>query len=162
MKHWKCALLFFLLLPTPVLAQQVTRLCVQGSSGNCVPVDGTAPLPVTTTSTAGGLTHAQTSVLASNLIPKASAGNLYAFAVSADSTLSGAAWWLMAFDATTLPGDGTVTPALCYAYPTGTTSASYSFPEGVSFTTGIVLGVSTNGCFTKAASVHAFISAAYQ
>jgi hypothetical protein len=130
-----------------------------------VPVSNPNPMPVTCASgcaAPSAATHAQTAALASNLVVKASAGTLTGFAVSADSTLSGAAWWLMVFDATSLPGDGAVTPALCYAYPSGTTSASYGFTAPVSFTTGIVLGVSTTGCFSKTASTHAFISAAYK
>ena len=109
-----------------------------------------------------GVAHTQTSALAANLVVKASAGNLYSFAASADSTLSGSAWWLIGYDAAAAPADGAVTPALCYSFPAGTTSAGYSFPVPTAFTSGIVLGVSTTGCFTKTASTHAFISASYQ
>ena len=105
-----------------------------------------------------GVAYSVTAALASNKVVKGSAGNLYSFNVSADSTLSGAAWWIMIFDATSLPGDGGVTPAKCYAVPTGTTSYSASFNLPVAFTTGIVIGVSTTGCYTKTASTHAFIS----
>lgn len=104
-------------------------------------------------------TYGAAPALASNLILKASAGRLFAFNVSADSTLSGAAWWVMLFDATSAPGDGAVTPAKCYAVPSGTTFISAGWPAGgVNFLTGITVVVSTNGCFTKAGSVHAFIS----
>ena len=99
---------------------------------------------------------------AANLVVKASAGNLYGFNVSADSTLSGAAWWLIAYDATSAPADGAITPALCYAVPSGTTSINGTLNVPVAFATGITLGVSTTGCFTKTASTHAFISADYK
>lgn len=99
-----------------------------------------------------------TSALAASLVVKPNPGNLYSFEVSADSTLSTAAWWIMIFNAVTLPADGPVTPAKCYAMPAGTTNFSAAFATPVQFSTGIVLGVSTNGCFTKAASAHAFIS----
>jgi hypothetical protein len=101
-------------------------------------------------------------VLASNRVVAIAQGaplTLCGFNVSADSTLSGAAWWIMIFDAVSLPTDGTVTPAKCYAMPSGTTNYSAGFTgSGTKFKTGIVIGVSTNGCFTLAASVHAFIS----
>jgi hypothetical protein len=108
------------------------------------------------------VTHTQSSALASNLVVENAAGNLYSFEVSADSTLSGAAWWLMIYDATSAPADGAVTPAKCFAYPSGATGASYAFPTPVAFTTGITIAVSTTGCFTKTASAHAFIAGDFQ
>lgn len=84
---------------------------------------------------------------------------LCSFNVSADSTLSAAAWWVMIYDAATAPADGAVTPVKCYAMTAGTTSYNAGFSGGaIKFRTGIVIGVGTNGCFTKAASTHAFIS----
>lgn len=113
-------------------------------------------------SVGGGATNAATSVLASNLVVKSGAGTLFGIVVSADSTISGAAWWIMVFDATSLPSNGTVTPAKCYALPSGATSASYAWPIGLNFTTGITVGASTTGCFSLTASVHAFIAADYK
>lgn len=108
---------------------------------------GVAPTPV-----------AASQALAANQVIKASAGNLYSFQVSADSTLSAAAWWIMIYNATSAPIDGAVTPLKCYAMPAGATSYSAAFPMPIYLSTGITIGVSTNGCFTKAASTHAFIS----
>lgn len=105
-----------------------------------------------------GITPVTTSALAANQIVKASAGNLYSFEISADSTLSGAAWWIMIYNATSAPVDGAVTPLKCYAMALGVTSYSAAFPIPVAFSTGITIGVSTTGCFTKTASTHAFIS----
>lgn len=99
-----------------------------------------------------------TSVLAANLVVKNTAGALSSLEVSADSTLSGAAWWVMVYDATAAPADGTVTPKKCFAQASGATSAAYTFPTPISFAAGIVIGVSTTGCFSKTASTHAFIS----
>jgi hypothetical protein len=114
-------------------------------------------------SSGGGSTHAQSSALAANLVVKATAGTLYSFEVNADSTLSGAAWWVMIYDATSAPGDGAVTPAKCYGIPSGTTQMGATFASsGVNFTSGMVIGVSTTGCFTKTASTHAFIGADFQ
>lgn len=105
-----------------------------------------------------GLTPVSSSALAANTVIKASAGNLYSFEVSADSTLSAAAWWIMIYNATSAPGDGAVTPLKCYAMPSGTTAFSAAFPTPIALSTGGVIGVSTTGCFTKTASTHAFIS----
>jgi hypothetical protein len=108
-------------------------------------------------------THAQCAALCSNVVAKGSAGSLFSFEVAADSTLSGAAWWIMVFDAASLPADGSVTPAKCYALPSGATGYNGAFSTGgLAFATGITIGVSTTGCFTKTASVHAFIAGDYQ
>ena len=107
---------------------------------------------------AAGVAPVSSSALAANTVIKAGAGNLYSFEVAADSTLSGAAWWLMIYNATSAPVDGAVTPAKCYAFPSGTTGYTGAFPHPLYLNTGIVIGVSTTGCFTKTASTHAFIS----
>lgn len=121
----------------------------------------TSPWLVTSTpSSASGaaLTPVSSSALAANTVIKASAGNLYSFEVSADSTLSAAAWWIMIYNATSAPVDGAVTPLKCYAMASGVTAFTAGFQTPVAFSTGITVGVSTTGCFTKTASTHAFIS----
>lgn len=105
-----------------------------------------------------GLTPTTSAALAANTVIKASAGNLYSFEVSANSTLAAAAWWIMIYNATSAPADGAVTPLKCYAMPLGTTAFAAAFPTPVAFSTGITIGVSTTGCFTKTASTNAFIS----
>jgi hypothetical protein len=101
---------------------------------------------------------ASTAVETSHVI-KASAGTLYSFEVAADSTLSGAAWWVMIFNATSAPADGAVAPAKCYPLSSGQTGYAGAFAAGgVSFTTGITIAVSTTGCFSKTSSAHAHIS----
>jgi hypothetical protein len=108
-------------------------------------------------------THTQCSSLCTSLVVKTSAGVLYSFNVSADSTLSGAAWWVLVYDATSKPADGAVTPAKCYAMPSGAMALNGAFPAGgAAFTTGITFAVSTTGCFTSTSSTHAFIAADYQ
>lgn len=119
---------------------------------------GNGVVPSSSSETGAGATTTASSVLASNLVIKGSAGNLYSFEVSADTTLSAAAWWIMIFNATTLPANGTVTPAKCYAIPSGATSYSGGFNIPVNFPTGITIGVSTTGCFSLTASVHAFLT----
>ena len=123
---------------------------------------GNGVVPAPSSEALAGLSTVACSALCANQIIKGSAGNIYSFNVSADATLSGAAWWVMIYNATTAPGDGTVTPAKCYAMPSGTTSYSAAFPVPVALGTGITIGVSTTGCFTKTASTHAFISGDYK
>lgn len=108
--------------------------------------------------TSASVPYTSSSALAANTVIKASAGNLYSFEVAADSTLSGAAWWIMIYDAAAAPADGAVTPTKCYAMPSGTTGYSAAFFTPLRLATGIVIGVSTTGCFSKTASTHAFIS----
>lgn len=122
------------------------------------PVSVANPLPVTGGGTPPAASYGATPALASNLVLKNSPGTLYSFEVSADSTLSAAAWWVMIFDATSAPADGAVTPAKVYAVASGGTQTGGTFDAGgVAFLTGITIVVSTTGPFTKTASAHAFI-----
>ena len=147
----------------PAWAQQSVSPCTRNVNGGCQAVTAAAPLPVTSTPSpsplpSAGLAPVTSSSLEANHVIKASAGNLYSFEVSADSTLSSAAWWVMVYNATSAPGDGAVTPTKCFAQVSGTASASYAWPTPIYFAAGIVVGVSTTGCFTKTASAHALIS----
>lgn len=126
-------------------------------------IQGAIPAGTNTIGTLNPTTPIACTSLCANLVVKNSAGNLYSFEVAADSTLSGAAWWIMVYNATSAPGDGSVTPIKCYAAPSGATNFNAAFTSGgIALSTGITIGVSTNGCYTKAASIHAFISADYQ
>ena len=119
--------------------------------------------PPATAASLGAATPTSCSALCANLVIKNAGGTLFSFEVSADSTLSAAAWWIMIYNATSAPADGAVTPLKCYALPLGATAFTGAFDTGgVAFSTGIVIGVSTNGCFTKAASTHALISGDFQ
>jgi hypothetical protein len=109
-----------------------------------------------------GSFQAATPALAASLNVATGANRvLRSFDVAADTTLSGAAWWIMVFDATTIPANGTVAPNKCYAELSGVAQANLSNMD-TRFQTGIVIGVSTTGCFTLTGSPHAFISADYQ
>lgn len=156
------ALVGILLCALVVPAQGQTLICFKSPTGSgCTPVSAGAPLPVAGTPTAAAssaLTSTTSAALAANAVIKASAGNLYSFQVSADATLSGAAWWIMIYNAAAAPADGAVTPLKCYAMATNTAVFSAAFSTPIAFSTGITIGVSTTGCFTKTASTHAFIS----
>lgn len=102
--------------------------------------------------------YVASTALAANKVLKATSGNLYSFNVTADSTLYASDWYVLIYDATAAPTDGAVTPAKCYHLFPNTATLMAAFPNPVPFTTGIVIGVSTTGCFTKTASTHAFIS----
>lgn len=105
-------------------------------------------------------TSASSTAAASNLVVKSSAGNLYALTVSIGAT-SG---YVMLFDATSLPGDGAVTPVWCQPVVSSGTNgglgASWNTPKR--FGTGITVGFSTTGCFTLTASATAAFFGGYQ
>lgn len=179
MKKLCAAFLFLFGLANAALAQSVTGpipnsgvygayntsppTCVNGS-GCWFQTDVNGQLKVTGTIVVVDpvLTATSSAALSANQIIIASPAGLYSFNVSVDSTLSVAAWWIMVYNATTAPVDGAVTPVKCYAMASGATSYSAAFPNPVPFSTGIVIGVSTTGCFTKTASTHAFISGDYK
>jgi len=151
----------------PALAQgnacaggAIPGMVVGGTSGACyyIKVNPDGSIATDSVPAGSGTSYASSAALAANQVVKASAGSLYSFNVTADSTLAAAAWWIMVYDLAAAPVDGAVTPAKCYGVPLGTTSVSGAFPNPVAFATGIVIGVSTTGCFTKTASTHAFIS----
>ena len=122
--------------------------------------DGNQCIKGTVSVSAGTPTaYSSTTAIASNLvIPSSANKSLTGFQVSADATLAAADWWIMIYDATSAPADGAVTPAKCYYMPATTTSYSAGFTGFTKFPNGIVIGVSTTGCFNKTASAHAFIS----
>lgn len=121
------------------------------------PCSGTAGLNTVTTPSAlaaNAVTPAATTAVASELILKASAGNLYSVNVAAGAT----AGFLLIFNATSAPADGAVTPVKCLpiAANAGVEMSVREMPEF--FSTGIVAVFSSTGCFTKTASATAFIS----
>ena len=157
----------------------ISGMVVGGVAGACyyAKVNSDGSLPVTTTpsatpgnvilnaaaTAAAGVAPVQSSAVETGHVIKASAGNLYAFNVSADATLSAVAWAVMIFNSTTVPAAGAVTPVKCYLAPIGTTSISGSFSLPLYLSTGVSIAVSTGQtCFTKTDSAHGFISANVQ
>lgn len=114
-------------------------------------------LAPTSAATAGNVPTA-TAAVGSNLIVKGTPGNLYSWVVTSGAS----AGYVMIFNATTLPADGAVTPTDCRVIAANSTigSGNYDIPER--YTTGIVIGFSTTGCFTKTASATAYIRATFQ
>lgn len=102
-----------------------------------------------------GVAPTATGTAASSLLLKSGAGNLYGLEVTAAAS----AGYVMVFDATVAPADGTVTPKYCKAVAANS-SVELSWTGGppAAFATGVVVVFSTTGCFTKTASATAYIS----
>lgn len=143
---------------TPSGTQDVNVASVGGNVvTTTVPVSGNIGI-LPSTAAAAAITPIVTSAVATGLILKNTAGNLYSLNIGADSTLAAAAWWAMVHNSATVPAAGAVTPLKCYPMALGTTMLALSFSTPIRFSTGISVSVSTNGCFTQADSAHAFIS----
>jgi hypothetical protein len=102
----------------------------------------------------GGLTPVANSAVASAVIGKASAGNLFGYNI----TTGASAGYAMVFNATTAPADGAVTPVKCVAVAANTSFIDNFRGAPIYNSTGSVVVFSTTGCFTKTASATAFIS----
>jgi hypothetical protein len=121
------------------------------SAGTGVGVGAVANTP--TSSINQGIALSATTVAASSLVLKASAGNLFGVTVNAGAS----AGYLMIFNATSAPADGTVTPI--WSMPVAANAGlAFSFDIPVYCSTGITAVFSTTGPFTKTASATAFIS----
>lgn len=167
MKKWLLAVLLALF-ATPVLAQAtyptpggqrvqgVVQLQCDAAGINCVPQSATAPQSVVTapsTLATSGQVALRTTVAASSLVLKASAGNLYDWRVTSGAS----AGYVLIYNATTVPADGTVQPFDCIALAANSTVGSGSSIVPERYTTGVVVAFSTTGCFTQTLSATAFI-----
>lgn len=136
--------------PFPTTTAGVTSTAVSSA---------TNPFPTSTTPNSlatSAPTSTQTATATGSLIAKASAGNCYGF-----NAVSGAsAGYLMLFDSTTVPADGTVTPKKVYVMAANS-SLGLHWDVPRRFGTGITAVFSTTGPFTKTISATAFISVDY-
>lgn len=100
-----------------------------------------------------------TSVESSHVF-KASAGLALGFAVTSGATPG----YLMVFNATTPPSDGSVLPVKCLYVPANQTIGLSPDPGAAAwlFSAGITTVFSSTGCFTKTASATAFFSGQVQ
>ena len=110
-------------------------------------------------SAAVAITPVSSTTAESSHILKGSAGNLYSVYVTTGATLG----YLMAFNATSAPADGAVTPVDCIPVAANSTAslASNGAPP-TAFSIGITVVFSSTGCFTKTASATAFFRGAVQ
>lgn len=118
-----------------------------------------AMAPAAHSISAGAITPSVTSAAASNLVIKASAGNLYSLV----TTTGAVGGYVMTFNATSAPADGAVTPVECVVISSYST-VGIDFGNGPPdrYSTGITAVFSSTGCFTKTASATAFFKARYQ
>lgn len=101
-----------------------------------------------------GITASANAAAGSNVVLKAGAGNLYSFEV----TTGASAGLVYVFNATSLPGNGAITPVKCYAVAANSTFDK-SFGPPLALATGITVGFGTGtNCFSLTASATAFIS----
>lgn len=89
---------------------------------------------------------------------KTGPGNLYRLSV----TTGGTGGYLMVFDATAAPADGTVAPAVCRAVAANSTLTVALADPTARFGTGIAAVFSSTGCFTKTVSATAFFEGYFQ
>lgn len=130
-------------------------LAINGADGTTA-ASASNPTPVASppTSVASvAVTGAQSTVAEGSRILKASAGNLYGLEICT----GGSAGYLMLFDSTTVPADGTVTPKRVYAVAANASFAR-QFERPLRCASGIVLVFSTTGPFTKTISATAFLA----
>lgn len=124
---------------------------IQGADGTGIGIAAVAPAPQ---STAGGaLAGTASTAVESGRVFKASAGNAYRFAITTGATPG----FFMAFNATTIPADGAVTPVICRVIAANSTLSMSFESMPVRFSTGVSVAFSSTGCFTKTASATAFL-----
>lgn len=120
-------------------------------------IDLTAPVPTfaqPSNLAAYGVTPVTTATAASSKLIKTGAGNLYGFEVVTGAS----AGYVMLFNATTLPANGTVTPFKVFGQVAANATVAVLFNPPIHFTTGMTIGFSTTGPFSLTASATAFIS----
>ena len=77
-----------------------------------------------------------------------------------DVTTGASAGYVLVYDATAAPSDGTVTPVLCYKVA-ATSTYAWTYYTPLKFNTGVVVAFSTGAsCFAQTLSATAFIAAA--
>lgn len=130
---------------------------IKGADGSAI-ASATNPNNVVQSPTATqGLTTVTAGAAATNLVLKASAGNL----VHASITIGATSGYVMIHNATSAPGDGAVTPLVCVPVLSNGTFGSASFDFGLPgkyFSTGITAVFSTTGCFTQTLATAAFLN----
>lgn len=103
--------------------------------------------------TGGAIPIAAGNGTAAGYVAKSGPGSLYW--VRADVGVSG---FLMAFDATSVPADGAVSPVLCFPVFAGTSNFFIGTNDPIPFENGMAIVFSTTGPFTKTGTTNAFLS----
>lgn len=77
-------------------------------------------------------------------------------------TTAGTAGYVLVYDATTAPSDGTVAPKACYQVSANNTTGFSYISSPLYTSTGLVMVFSSTGCFTQTSSATAVFSAQVQ
>lgn len=132
----------------------VSTLLVDATGNALATATGINVVEVPSAASTAGVTSVRSTVATASTVIKASAGNLYGFNV-----VSGAsAGYILVYNATSAPADGTVTPIKCLPIAANTGIDVNMRGQPTYFSTGIVIAFSTTGCFTQTLSATAFIS----
>lgn len=137
-------------------AKQVTV-----TAGGALMVDGSTAgggtVNIAPSSAAGvAITPTVSAAAESNHVICSAACNLWSAYVTTGAT----GGYFMSFNATSLPGNGAVTPIECVQAPANTTqSLTMAGGPPDRYSTGVTLGFSTTGCFSLTASATAFFKA---
>ncbi len=107
-----------------------------------------------TDASGAAIVQVATPAVASTLVAKATPGNLYGCCAVAGAS----AGFLMLFDATAAPANGTVTPIKVWPVAANA-GLELDFPKPIRGSKGLVLMFSTTGPFSLTGSATAFISA---
>jgi hypothetical protein len=120
---------------------------------------GTSPFATTLGSPIPGVSVAQTTAITSAIIAKASAGNLVSVSGSGFANQ-----YIMLFNLTTIPTSGAVTPTKCFGPLQANGPYDFAWGSGPTLTmsAGIIVAISSVGCFTLSMSNTAFISVEFQ
>lgn len=103
-------------------------------------------------STPAAVSYGQSSATESNHVLKTGPGRLYSLIVNSGAS----AGWLLLYDATAAPSDGTVAPALCLQISASATGSLSQQLAPWPFNNGAVAVFSTGtGCFNQAKSATA-------
>lgn len=114
--------------------------------------------PVQSINLAQTVTVKSASAAVNSLVILNTPNPLVSFQVVADSTLSASDWYVWVINATSKPADGALIAANCFPVQAGNpVFSAYYGPQGKSFTSGVVVEVSTTGCSSITASAHAYI-----
>jgi hypothetical protein len=106
--------------------------------------------------TANALVPTASAAVSAGVVVKASAGNLFAWRVTAGAS----AGYVLVLNSATIPADGAVTPLDCVPVAANASvGTEHMYPDR--HATGIVIVFSTTGCYTKTSSATAFIRAKF-
>lgn len=133
---------------TPTVSAAVTSLPALPAGTNAIGA---------VTTTAAALAAVSSTAAESSHILKSSAGTIYSLTVTTGAT----AGYVLVFNATSAPSDGSVTPSDCVSVSAGA-STGITWSPPLSLSTGITVVFSSSGCFTKTASATAFFSGQVQ